>query len=216
VFLLAFFFCSHNFPSNSGFSPANSPHLTPALELDSAIIQLSSELAAKGLPTSVANQRDLDTLVSAFQGVVKDLNLWQYYVLDVTREKDSVKAALTSNKVVAWDGSPVVHKTVVEIAEIVRASGKIHGLGKFASRFGVSVDPGVAAGLVKAAFVDVSDIDSLAEAWVRVIDVINVPLYQEWEEDTKTAVDNVKNRLSYTRLDEHGPRLGEISKSYVV
>ncbi|KAJ6581356.1 glycoside hydrolase family 13 protein [Mycena capillaripes] len=197
----------------AGFSPANSPHLTPALELDSAIIQLSSELASKGLPTSVTNQQDLDTLVSAFQGVAKDLKLWQYYVLDTAREKDSVKAALTSEKVVAWDGLPVAHKSVVEIAEILRASGKIQGLGKFASRFGVNVDAGVAAGLVKAAFVDVSEIDALADAWVRVVDVINVPLYQEWEEDTKVAVDNVKNRLSYTRLDEHGPKMGEISKS---
>ncbi|KAJ6518635.1 glycoside hydrolase family 13 protein [Mycena sanguinolenta] len=197
----------------SGFSPANSPHLTPALELDSAIIQLSGELAAKGLPTTVNNQQDLDRLVSAFQDVVKGLNLWQYYVLDVAREKDSVKAALTSQKVVAWEGPSVAHKTVVEIAEIVRASGKIQGLGKFSSRFGVSVDPGVAAGLVTAAFVDISDVNSLAEAWVRIVDVINVPLYQEWEEDTKVAVDNVKNRLNYTRLDEHGPKLGEISKA---
>jgi glycogen debranching enzyme len=174
---------------------------------------LSSELASKGLPTAVTNQQDLDTLVSAFNAVVKDLNLWQYYVLDATREKDSVKAALTSEKVVAWDGPPVAHKSVVEIAEILRASGKVQGLGKLASRFGVNVDPGVAAGLVKAAFVDVLEIDSLADAWVRVVDVINVPLYQEWEEDTKVAVENVKNRLSYTRLDEHGPKLGEISKS---
>ncbi|KAK7030744.1 glycoside hydrolase family 13 protein [Favolaschia claudopus] len=197
----------------AGFSPANSPHLTPALELDSAIIQLSAELTAKGLPTIVSTQQDLDRLVSAFHDVIKDLKLWQYYVLDATRERDSVKAALTSENIVPWDGAMVARKTVVEIAEIVRASGKIQGLGKFASRFGVSVDPGVAAGVVKAAFVDVSDINSLADAWVRVVDVINVPLYQEWEEDTQAAVDNVKNRLSYTRLDEHGPKLGELSKS---
>ncbi|KAJ7077886.1 glycoside hydrolase family 13 protein [Mycena belliarum] len=197
----------------AGFSPANSPHLTPALELDSAIIQLSSELSSKGLPTTVATEQDLDKLVSAFDDVIKALKLWEYYVLDVTREKDSVRAALTSNKSVAWDGPSVAHKTVVEIAEILRTSGKVVGLGKFASRFGVNVEPGVAAGLVKAAFVDVSEIDSLVDAWARVVDVINVPLYQEWEEDTKVAVDNVKNRLRYTRLDEDGPKMGVVSKA---
>ncbi|KAJ7281772.1 glycoside hydrolase family 13 protein [Mycena rebaudengoi] len=196
----------------AGFSPANSPHLTPALELDTAIIQLSSDLATKGLPTSVTNQQDLEKLTNAFETVVKDLNLWQYYVLDVTREKDSVKSALSSGKVVSWDGPPVSNKTVVEIAEILRTSGKVQGLGLLASRFAVGVDSGVAAGLVKAAFVDVTEIDSLVDAWARVVDVLNVPLYQEWEEDTKVAVENVKNRLSYTRLDEHGPKLGEISK----
>lgn len=144
---------------------------------------------------------------------MKDLNLWQYYVLDVDREKESVRARLVSNKAIAWDGPPVAHRTVVEIAEILRMSGKIQGLGKSASRFGVKVDGGIAAGLVKAAFVDVSEIDCLVDAWARVVDVVNVPLYQEWEEDTRAAVENVKNRLSYMRLDDHGPKLGLISKS---
>ncbi|KAJ8094335.1 bifunctional 4-alpha-glucanotransferase/amylo-alpha-1,6-glucosidase [Marasmius tenuissimus] len=40
-----------------------------------------------------------------------------------------------------------------------------------------------------------------------------MPLYQEWEEDTRVAIDNVKNRLKYARLDENGPKLGEISKN---
>ncbi|KAJ7623337.1 glycoside hydrolase family 13 protein [Roridomyces roridus] len=149
----------------AGFSPANSPHLTPAFELDSALIQLSGELAERKLPTSITNDQDLDSLASAVEGLVKDLNLWQYYVLD---------AALASNKF-------------------------IQGLGKLASRFGVHVEPGVAAGLVKAAFVDVSEMDSLADAWATVA----------------AAVDNVKNRLKYTRLDAHGPKLGLISKSYI-
>ncbi|CAK5273967.1 unnamed protein product [Mycena citricolor] len=197
----------------AGFSPANSPHLTPALELDSAIIQFSSELGSKGLPTFVNNEQDLERICSAFQDMMKGLNLWQYYVVDVAREKDTVRAALVANKITAWDGPTVAYKSVVEIAEILRASGKIIGLGKYASRFGVSVDPGVAAGFVKAAFVDISEIDSLVDAWARVVDVINVSLYRECEEDAGVASDNVKNRLKYTRLDEHGPKLGEISKS---
>ena len=201
-----------------GFSPANSPHLTPALELDSAIIEFSSSLSSKGLPTSIKSAQDVDTLIVALHEVIKGLNLWQYYVLDVTCEKESVRTALYSNNVVAWDGPDVASKSVVELAHILRASEKVHGLGKFASRFGVSVDGGVAAGLVKAAFVDMRDanMDSLADAWVRVVDVLNVPLYEEWEEDTRVALDNVKNRLKYTRLDEHGPRMGEISKLWVL
>ncbi|KAJ7050913.1 glycoside hydrolase family 13 protein [Mycena amicta] len=182
----------------AGFSPANSPHLTPAHELDSAIINLSGDLASKNLPTVVTSTDDLDLLVGAVQGVVNNLNLWQL---------------LSSNKIIAWDGPVVAHRTVIEIAEILRASGKIHGLGKYASRFGVSVDPGVAAGLVKAAFVEVSEISSLVDAWARVIDVVNVPLYEECNEDVRAAVDNIKNRMKYTRLDEHGPKLGSISKS---
>lgn len=157
----------------------------------------------------------MDKLINAFNVVVKDLKLWQYYVLDGARERESVKAALTSRKFGAWTGSDVKGKPIVELAEIVKAQGKVKGLGGLASRFGVSVDPAVAASLVKAAFTDIVDTDALADAWARVVDVINVPLYKEWEEDIKVAVDNVRNRVKYTRLDEHGPKLGEISKTCV-
>ncbi|KAF9045811.1 glycoside hydrolase family 13 protein [Hymenopellis radicata] len=197
----------------AGFSPANTPHLTPAFEFDTAMIEFSGSLSSKGLPSTVKTAQDVDTLMGAFEGVVKGLNLWQYYVLDTQRERESVKTALQSNKVTPWTGPAVEGKTVVEIANILRSSNKIAGLGQLASRFGVYVEPEVAAGLVTAAFSSVTETDGLADAWIRVVDVVNVALYEEWEEDTKVAHESVKNRLKYTRLDAHGPKLGEISKT---
>ncbi|KAJ3752145.1 glycoside hydrolase family 13 protein [Lentinula raphanica] len=197
----------------SGFSPANSPHLTPALELDTAMIEFSSNLASRGLPSFVRNQQDVDNLINAFRTVVKDLNLWQYYVLDVAREKASIQAVLASNKATPWSGLPVTGKSVVELADILRTSNVILGRGELASRFGVHSDVNIAAGFIKAAFVELADPVALADAWVRVLDVVNVPLYEEWEEDTKVAIENVKNRLTYARLDGNGPKLGEITKT---
>ncbi|KAL1753858.1 glycoside hydrolase family 13 protein [Schizophyllum commune] len=196
----------------AGFSPANTPHLTPALEIDSAMVEFSATLESRNLPTLVNSSQDVDALINGFDGVMKGLNLWQYYVLDVTRERETVKAALSSKKVEPWTGADVAHKSVVELAEIVRSSGKVKGLAQYASRFGVSVDGAVAAGIVQAAFVDLSDADALADAWTKVVDVLNVPLYQEWEADVKVALDNIRNRLNYTRLDEHGPKMGKITK----
>ncbi|KAI0923791.1 hypothetical protein AcV5_009241 [Taiwanofungus camphoratus] len=197
----------------AGYSPANTPHLTPALELDDAVLHFSGILGSRGLPTSVSSQQDVDVLVSGFQDYVKELNMWQYYVLDVACERAAVKEALEKGKVTPWTGSDVTHRTVVELADIVRASGHIEGLGKLEKKFGTKVDGAVAAGFVKAAFADLGgDSDALADAWARVADVLNVPLYQEWEEDTRVAMDNIKNRLRYTRLDEHGPKMGLISE----
>lgn len=177
------------------------------------MIRFSKELASKGLPTSVTSQADVDRLVGGFQDYLQDLNMWQYYVLDVKKERESVLTALTGANAATWDGPDVVHKSVVELAEIVRASGNIHGHKKLEKKFGTYVDGPVAAGLVKAAFVDIgNDSNALADAWVRVVDVLNVPLYEEWKEDTRVALDNIKNRLRYTRLDEHGPKLGPITE----
>ncbi|KAF8074817.1 glycoside hydrolase family 13 protein [Lyophyllum atratum] len=197
----------------AGFSPANSPHLTPALEFDTAMLDFSGSLSVKGLPTSVDSEAHITALINAFSAVTEGLNFWQYYVLDPTRERKAVKDALASGMYGTWLGPDIKGKNAAQLAEFVKSQGNIKGLGTFASRFCVHVDPGVAAAVVKAAFPDINDHDALADAWVSVVDVINVPLYEEWKEDAKAAIENIRNRVRYTRLDTHGPKLGVITKS---
>ncbi|KII87207.1 glycoside hydrolase family 13 protein [Plicaturopsis crispa FD-325 SS-3] len=195
----------------AGFSPSNTPHLAPALELDTAMIEFSASLRTRGLPVLVKSQRDVDALIASFNVRMHELELWQYYVLDVKAEKAAVKKAISTGAVEPWKGAALTGKTVEDLAEIVRASGLVHGLGKYAARLGAHVDGAVAAGFAQAAFG--GDADALAEAWGKLVDVLNVPLYEEWEEDTRVALDNIKNRVQYTRLDPNGPKLGEITKS---
>ena len=169
-------------------------------------------MQARGLPTRVTSEADLNALVNAFGDVVKGLELWQYYVLDVKQERDAVWAALSSCKYQRWPGPDIKGKSTVDLAELIKSQGKINGLGALAARSHVYVDAELAASLVTAAFEDVEDLSALADAWIRVVDVINVPLYREWEDDINAAVDNVRSRVRYTRLDAHGPKLGEISQ----
>jgi glycogen debranching enzyme len=196
----------------TGYSPANTPHLTPAFELDTAILEFSSSVASKGLPTQVRSEADIDLLITSLAESIEARDMWQYYVLDVKREKELVKAAIKSGKMVPWSGPDVAGKSIVALAEIVKTSSIIAGINKLGSRYGARSDGEMAAGLLKAAFVSiVNDVDTLVEVWGRVVDVINVPLYEEWEKDTKIALDHVKDRLKYIRLEENGPKLGEIS-----
>lgn len=122
-----------------------------------------------------------------------------------------MKAALSAAQTTAWKGEDVAGKSVVDLARIIKSSGKVNSLGALSSRFCVNVDPAEAAGFVQAAFTELTDADALADAWVKVVDVLNVPLYEEWKEDTKVALESIRNRVSYTRLDAHGPKFGEIS-----
>ena len=147
---------------------------------------------------------------------LKSLDFWQYYVLDVKAERENVKAALTTNKVTPWDGPNVAGKTAAELFEILKDSGKIIGYRGLTGRFSTKVDGSVAAGFVKAAFSGISDINALADAWITVVDIVNVSLYKEWNEDTEVALESIKNRLKYIRLDEHGPKLGPISAKCVL
>lgn len=154
--------------------------------------------------------------MDALDKVVRNLHLWQYYVLDSAREKEAVKSAITSGKLELWNGSDVKGKTAAELARIFRSTKKINGLGQFTRRFGVHVDGKFAAGFVKAAFGDseTKKPEELATLWQTVVDVLNVDLYKEWQDDTKVAIEQVRSRAKYMRLDEHGPRLGPISKEY--
>ncbi|KAG1737189.1 hypothetical protein EDB19DRAFT_1928453 [Suillus lakei] len=109
-------------------------------------------------------------------------------------------------------GPDVAGKSIVALAEIVKTSSVVAGLNELNSRYGTRSDGEMAAGLIQAVSVNiVNDVDTLVEIWGRVVDAINVPLYEEWEKDTKIALDHVKDRLKYIRLDENGPKLGEIS-----
>ncbi|KAG2039901.1 glycoside hydrolase family 13 protein [Suillus americanus] len=196
----------------AGYSPANTPHLTPAFELDTAILEFSSSVTSKGLPTQVRSEADIDVLMTSLAESIKARNMWQYYVLDVEREKEVVKGAIKSGKIVPWSGPDVAGKSIVALAEIVKTSSIVAGLNELGSRYGARSDGEMAAGLLKAASVNiVNDVDTLVEIWGRVVEVINVPLYEEWEKDTNIALDHVKDRLKYTRLEENGPKLGEIS-----
>lgn len=174
------------------------------------MVNFSKSLAEKHLPTVISSNDDIDLLLGAFREELKTLNFWQYYVLDVAKEKERIKAALPDAPV--WSGPAVGGKTVVDLANIARSSGILDESKKFHYRFAITSDAEAAAGLIKAAFTELSDEDALAEAWGRVVDVLNVPLYQEWEEDTRVALDNIKNRAHYTRVADHGPKLGEITE----
>ncbi|KAF9244670.1 glycoside hydrolase family 13 protein [Melanogaster broomeanus] len=157
-----------NHTASDSYSTSNTPHLTPALEIDTAIFEFSASLEGSDLPTLITSQQDIDTLMAALEEHLKSKNLWQFYVLDVQAEQAAVLSALSANAVIPWIGEDVAGKSVVALAEIARSSC-------------------LAAGLMKAAFVHIADdAEALAEAWKRVVDVLNVKLYAEWKDDTQT------------------------------
>ena len=152
--------------------------------------------------------------MEALEKVIRNLHLWQYYVLDPVREKEAVKSAIASGTVELWKVSDFKGKSAVELATIFLSTKKIQGFGQFRKRFGMHVDGGIAAGFVKAAFrdSDANDPETLATLWKSVVDILNVDFYKEWEGDTKAAIGFIRNRAKYLRLDPNGPKMGSISK----
>ena len=197
----------------AGYSVLNAPHLAPALEIDDVMIEFSASLASRGLPTTIKSPEDIDLLVIEFEKALDARELWQYYVLDTKTQKEIIEAALKSGNVEEWTGPDIAGKSAAEIANILIQAGKVKNISAFEKRFCVTVDPGLAAAVVKKASSDLTDITSLAEAWGKVCDILNVDRYAEWKNDTKIALDHIRSRVRYTRLDEQGPKLGPITRT---
>jgi glycogen debranching enzyme len=159
---------------------------------------------------------DIELIVDAFYEYIQRFNFWQYYVLDIAKEREVIQRALSAGRIQVWDGPDVQGKSVPELATILRAhrDGElIQGLSTYAKRYGPNIDGPIAAGFVRAA--RGSDAN-LVNTWSEVVNALNLPLYREWEEDINIALENIKNRLKYGRLDDHGPKLGKITRKSVL
>jgi glycogen debranching enzyme len=192
----------------------NSPHLSPALELDDAILALSGKLASLGVPSTMNSESDLSALAKALDSAISDLKLYEYYVLDTAHQKKELLDALSSSSTAneKWEGQNFfAGMSSGELASVLRAKdGAIAGIGKYAKRKGVKVELETALAFVEAAFGGKGK-EEVVEEWGKILDVINVDLYREFDSDGKAQRDNVISRIRYERMEEGGPKMGEIS-----
>lgn len=195
----------------TGYSPANTPHLLPAVELENAIIDLSGKLASLNLPTVLNSHADLEQLIPHIESAINGVKLWEYYVFDVQASVKAVAAALDAGSEKKWTATDVAGKNVDELAQIVKSENILTGYRAYSSRFCSSVDAKIAAGLIKANSPNESS-EMLASKWGKVLDVLNVDLYAECNGDVAAAKEGILGRIKYTRIEADGPKMGEITK----
>jgi glycogen debranching enzyme len=171
---------------------------------------LTEKLPSLGLPMNLKSSSDLDALIPYIQSAINGAKLYEFYVFDVQSSAKAVAAALESGEAKDWEGAPLAGKSLEQLSEIVKSQGIIENYRAYSSRFCTTIKPEIAAGFAQAAWPN-EDTTSLASKWGKVLDVLNVDLYTECNEDLAAAEDQVVGRLRYTRLDVHGPNMGEIS-----
>ncbi|GAA6064028.1 hypothetical protein JCM10212_004260 [Sporobolomyces blumeae] len=201
----------------SGYSVASSPHLAGAVELDDAFIKLSGSLASLGLPTSLESASDLSKIMDHIENtLLPSLKLYEYYVLDVASHKAEFKSAWTKggSKGSKSDASDVSSKSIEEQAQAFANECLPDDWCWLGTRFHAKPDYAKAVAFVASLSgltPSSESADQATETFAKLEDVLNVDRYREFDEDTKAILDNTKGRMQYTRLDAHGPRMGEIS-----
>jgi len=200
----------------SGYNIVNSPHLEPALELDSALLDLSDTLNEKGLPQALESELDLDKVIHFIEHeTLAQLKLWEYYAINV----DHVAAKFSqawSNVVCSAEAKPE-SPAHIEWREFEKACLNHQGAGwKLVTgpRGHISEQVGIDSAVKlfqEKGYGSVTPEETI-ETLKRILNELNVERYQEYDDDVKAIIQNTRTRIRYTRLDSNGPKWGPITK----
>ncbi|BGP28347.1 bifunctional 4-alpha-glucanotransferase/amylo-alpha-1,6-glucosidase [Rhodotorula toruloides] len=205
----------------AGYSVHSSPHLAGALELDDALLSLSSNLSSLGLPTKLTSTADLDAIMSHIEHtLLPSLKLYEFYALDVATLKASFRESWASPAVKKDSVPPPQGKEDFTNLSFEDRALKFAQLclpptwSQLGHRFHAQLDlPASIAFVAQHLGIQPgqSTADQAADEVAKMLDVLNVDRYREYDADVKAILENTRNRVKYTRLDEHGPKKGEIS-----
>ena len=210
----------------AGYNVETAPWLESALELDSALLKFSNSLRVIGLPTTIDSVEDLLRIMDGIKThVIGALRLWEYYVVDVERDAEAVidkwiKGSTTVPKS-GFDSSGLERAkdwSLKQQADFILERGFV-GADGLGPRYHRHVHPEVGATLLNATCGQYDTGNSgvpggsaASKAIMRVLDEINLPFYREYDADTAEIMEQLFNRIKYVRLDEHGPKLGPITR----
>ena len=207
----------------AGYNIETAPWLESALELDNALLKFGNELASYGLPTTLANVDDLNKVIAGVkEHVIKPLDLWQYYVVDVSRDTQKALEAWSQGNTSFPDKGlsatlsgleGVKDWSLRDKAKFLLANGFV-GAKELGPRFGRSIDYRVGAALLTALHgrfdTNKSTMDPVIRSMTDILNELNESFYKDYDSDSSVIQAQLFDRVKYVRLDNHGPRLGAI------
>ncbi|KAI9367985.1 glycogen debranching enzyme [Aspergillus egyptiacus] len=207
----------------AGYSVETAPWLEAALDLDTALLEFGQRLKMYNLPTEFKTVDDLSAVMNGVkEHVLNDIRLWEFYVVDA---QANVQLILDQWKMAGdidlksgrWGqlGLENYGKLPLEQqARLIRDEG-ITTVRQVLGRFGRKVDAHFGAAIVTALFGQFnstsSTLGSVKDALRKLLDVVNVPLYEEYNSDLSEISNQLFNRIKYLRIDDHGPKLGPVT-----
>lgn len=212
----------------AGYSISTAPWLESALKLDTELLQLWKNLDKLNLPTVISTIEDLLKIMDGIKTyVIGSIRLWEYYVIDVERDADVTLQAWVSGDIKfpsnEFGGTMFGGLEHIKNASIKDQAGylmrnAIIGKDRMGERYRRHIDPAIGAGLLTSLYghwngdvVDTANQAQVRSHFREVLDIVNVPLYREYDADVSEILEQIFNRAKYLRLDAHGAKLGPIS-----
>jgi glycogen debranching enzyme len=213
----------------AGYNVDTAPWLRPALDLDTGLLKYSQDLSSLGLPTKL---NSVDDLLKIMEGVKTRVlggsKLWEYYVLDAERDTSAIVESWVAGHVTFPDDSfseaglrglnAVKEWPLKQKADWIVDHALLGG-DSFGTRHSRHVDPSAGASLLCALFgrfdtrtSSTPDQRAAQGAIKRILDECNLQFYREYDADQAEILEQLFNRIKYCRIDDHGPKLGEITE----
>jgi glycogen debranching enzyme len=198
----------------AGYNVETAPWLEAALDLDTALLKYSDDLEKLALPTEFKDVDDLLKVTGAMRKhAIDGIELWQFYVIDVKEN--------ASRLVDAWKSSSAVEPisdaqswSLKEKADYIRENA-LQNASQILGRFSRKVDASKALPLFAALFGpgnNSTDASTVSDEVSRILDEVNLPFYKEYDAEVAVIVDQIFNRVKYMRIDDHGPKVGPVTK----
>ncbi|CAG8477962.1 4253_t:CDS:10 [Cetraspora pellucida] len=136
----------------AGYNLVNSPHLTPAYELDNALLNYSENLSSLGYKAHVQSEEDLKAIIEGVkQHVINKIRLWEFYVIDVKEALNEFQAALdkdTSVNKSLFENIDIAALSFKEQAKLLADKG-LFNKGTFGQRFYKKINIDIALAFIE-------------------------------------------------------------------
>lgn len=207
----------------AGYNLKTAPHLRSAYELDEALMKFSDNVSkVYKLDPELKTDSELGEIMKIFkQEVLPALKLWEYYVIDAESSCEEFSKAWNDpsyhvpndwiNNIAPCSIFNFTQKDRVEFCKkkclLDRKDGKRHSK---------TIDQHFAVPFFKKWVAETgATADSTVppmKAYSQILNEINLLYYQEYDDDAACVVEQITSRARYLRVQDHGPKLGSISR----
>ncbi|KAK2733736.1 hypothetical protein FQN57_001963 [Myotisia sp. PD_48] len=210
-----------------GYNIINSPWLEAALVLDDALLQYGQDLGSFGLPTEFNSIDDLSAVMGQLKPrVIEKIKLWEFYTIDVKRDSENTIESWKAGRLTFPKGG--FGDTGIGGLSEIRVGWSLETKANFlrekalvnsaiiSSRYSKAIDPKIGAALLTALYGRYddtsSDISKITTELQSILDTVNIPLFEEFDQDVTEIHHQIFNRVKYLRLDDNGPKWGPVTK----